>query len=267
DRAGPSTRSHGRRVRPGVRAGRAHHAPAARGTRPVPGGRLGDGEGAYRAAGPDHRPVHHAGGPAPGLGCGGRLRRGLHRLGLRGQCLLALGRTDRRSAAARARAGLAPVAFARPAGEPARAALRRQPPALGQVRGGAHPRGHRLDPRSGARVTRVVVVAHHARRQQAEALAESLEAQLLMDEEGRGAWWNHRRALRWAADQDERVVIMEDDALPVPFFRERAAAVLARWPEELVSFYLGTGRPPQYQARIQRLLADCDDHIVLDTLI
>lgn len=116
-------------------------------------------------------------------------------------------------------------------------------------------------------MTRVVVVAHHARRQQAEALAESLEAQLLMDEEGRGAWWNHRRALRWAADQDERVVIMEDDALPVPVFRERAAAVLARWPEELVSFYLGTGRPPQYQARIQGLLADCDDHIVLDTLI
>lgn len=114
---------------------------------------------------------------------------------------------------------------------------------------------------------RCVVVAHHARRAQAEALATSLDAHLCMDDESHGATWNHRRALEWALQQRERVVVLEDDALPVPGFAERAAAVLERWPDDLVSLYLGTGRPQRFQAEIGERLQVNPDHIRLPSLI
>lgn len=118
---------------------------------------------------------------------------------------------------------------------------------------------------------KIVVVAHHAREAQAVALADRLDARLVMDRTDQGALWGHTEALRWASEQSERVVVMEDDALPVPGFLELAEAWLARFDEELVSFYLGTGRPPQWQKPIQRALAYADftglDHITLPQLI
>lgn len=101
---------------------------------------------------------------------------------------------------------------------------------------------------------KIVIVAHHARRAQAEQLASDLNAHVIMDEVGRGALWGHRKALEWAAQQPERVVIVEDDALPVDGFRDKAVTWLKRLPDDLVSFYLGTGRPPQYQGQIAHLL-------------
>lgn len=115
------------------------------------------------------------------------------------------------------------------------------------------------------------IVGHHARRQQAEALAMSIGAHLLLDEENHGANWNHRRALEWASWQDCRVVIIEDDASPVPDFIEQVSEWLNRFPESLVSFYLGTGRPPQYQMQIAERLIVADktqaDYITLPRLI
>lgn len=116
-----------------------------------------------------------------------------------------------------------------------------------------------------------VVVGHHARRQQAEALASALGAHLLIDDGNHGANWNHRRALEWAAEQSDRVIIIEEDALPVEGFRDKAQDWLARFPDDMLSFYLGTGRPPQYQKEIAGMLVDadrvCSDHIVLSKLI
>lgn len=115
------------------------------------------------------------------------------------------------------------------------------------------------------------VVGHHARRQQAEALALSISAHLLIDEGDGGANANHRRALEWAAEQPCRVVVCEDDALPVAGFTELMDEWLARFPEALVSFYLGTGRPPQYQMPIAERLIVADktqaDYITLPRLI
>lgn len=115
------------------------------------------------------------------------------------------------------------------------------------------------------------VVGHHARRQQAEALAMSIGAHLLIDDGNHGANWNHRRALEWAAEQTCRVVVLEDDALPVHGFAEKVTDWLARFPDDMLSFYLGTGRPPQYQKEIAGMLVDadyvCGDHIVLSKLI
>jgi hypothetical protein len=116
-----------------------------------------------------------------------------------------------------------------------------------------------------------VVVAHHSRRAQAGWLAQLLNAHLLFDEEQHGANWNHRRAIEWASQQDCRVLILEDDALPVPSFADKVAEWLSRFPDDLLSFYLGTGRPPQYQPEIATKLIDTDrhqaDYITLNRLI
>lgn len=83
-----------------------------------------------------------------------------------------------------------------------------------------------------------VVVGHHARRAQADRLASLLGAHVLMDEEGNGANWNHRRAIEWASKQDCRVVILEDDAVPMPGFNDSVHQWLSRFPNDLISFYL-----------------------------
>lgn len=105
-----------------------------------------------------------------------------------------------------------------------------------------------------------VVVGHHTRSFAAVRLANSIGAHLLIDDESRGANWNHRRAIEWAAQQDCRVVILEDDAQPVEGFRHLVSEWLERFPDDLVSFYLGTGRPPQYQPVIAQRLIEADRH-------
>ena len=116
-----------------------------------------------------------------------------------------------------------------------------------------------------------VVVGHHSRRHQAEQLAWSLRAHLLIDEGQHGANWNHRRAIEWASEQSCRVVIVEDDALLVNDFTEKVTAWLERFPDDLCSFYLGTGRPPQYQLEIATKLIDADrrqtDYITINRLV
>lgn len=116
-----------------------------------------------------------------------------------------------------------------------------------------------------------VVVGHHARLGQAQRLAELLDAHLLVDEDNHCANWNHRRAIEWAAEQPCRVVVMEDDALPVRGFIDKLTGWLARFPGDMLSFYLGTGRPPQYQMQIAERLINADkvrsDFIVLQRLI
>lgn len=116
-----------------------------------------------------------------------------------------------------------------------------------------------------------VVVAHHERSESAMLLANEIDAHLFIDEGYHGANWNHRRAIEWAAEQQCRVVILEDDALLVSDFAYKATEWIGRFPEALVSFYLGTGRPPQYQLDIATKLIAADktrsDHITLPRLI
>ncbi|MCK7042637.1 hypothetical protein ACUYGH_13960 [Enterobacter kobei] len=115
------------------------------------------------------------------------------------------------------------------------------------------------------------VVGHHARQQQAEALASAVGAHLLIDEGYAGANANHLRALRWATEQSDRVIIIEDDAIPVTGFSELVGEWLNRFPDDMLSFYLGTGRPPQYQMQIAERLIVADktqaDYITLPRLI
>ncbi|HED1838486.1 TPA: hypothetical protein R4X26_002794 [Citrobacter freundii] len=116
-----------------------------------------------------------------------------------------------------------------------------------------------------------VVVAHHSRKGHAQRLAALLDAHLLIDDGNHGANWNHRRALEWAACQPCRIVVLEDDAMPIPWFAELVVDWLTRFPDDMLSFYLGTGRPPQYQMQIAERLIVADktqaDYITLPRLI
>lgn len=117
-----------------------------------------------------------------------------------------------------------------------------------------------------------VVVGHHSRMGHAQRLAALLDAHLLIDEGNHGANWNHRRALEWAAEQTCRVIIIEDDAQPSKSLNKLVIGHwLNRFPDCLVSFYLGTGRPPQYQMQIAERLILADktnaDFITLPRLI
>jgi hypothetical protein len=116
------------------------------------------------------------------------------------------------------------------------------------------------------------IVAHTSRFDMAVSLADILpNYQIFVDHESKGANANHLRALRWASTQDCRVVIMEDDALPVSGFTDKVTEWLARFPDDMLSFYLGTGRPPQYQREIAGMLVHADrthgDYITLSKLI
>ncbi len=116
-----------------------------------------------------------------------------------------------------------------------------------------------------------IVVGHHSRFASAALLAGELGAHLLIDEGNHGANWNHRRAIEWAAEQSCRVVVLEDDALPVHGFTGKVADWLNRFPDSLISFYLGTGRPPQHQLEIATKLIAADrertDHISMQRLM
>lgn len=116
-----------------------------------------------------------------------------------------------------------------------------------------------------------VVVGHHSRLGHAQLLAAMLDAHLLVDDGNHGANWNHRHAIEWAAEQPCRVVVLEDDALPVPGFAGLVVDWLNRFPDDMLSFYLGTGRPPQYQMQIAERLIVADktqaDYITLPRLI
>ncbi len=115
------------------------------------------------------------------------------------------------------------------------------------------------------------IVAHHSRLEAVMNLKRALNAHFLLDDKDGGANANHRRAIEWASQQDCRVVILEDDALLVDGFTEKVAAWLDRFPDDLLSFYLGTGRPPQYQLEVATKLIESDqrqtDYIIMSRLI
>jgi hypothetical protein len=106
------------------------------------------------------------------------------------------------------------------------------------------------------------VVAHEERLTAATELAHTLGAVISLDDGSKGADANHLEAWRLTQlpDDEECVwsAVFEDDAQPVPDFLAQAESALAVAPEPVVSFYLGTGRPPRWQERIPGALATAD---------
>lgn len=99
---------------------------------------------------------------------------------------------------------------------------------------------------------RFAVVGHVSRAVQCAALQRSLNATLFLDDGTLGEWANHARALKWGADAhddelwaDSWLVVLQDDAQPVPDFRKHVSRALSNVPDDaaLVSLYCGTSRP------------------------
>lgn len=113
----------------------------------------------------------------------------------------------------------------------------------------------------------VCIVTCADRLEQGAKLANRLGASLVCDWDMQGAIAGHVRALEWAERRGERVIIMEDDAIPVDGFAELAADVLGRWHDDLVSLYLGTGYPEAYQPHIEAEVTSGADVVKLQNLI
>ena len=104
----------------------------------------------------------------------------------------------------------------------------------------------------------VIVVAHPDRLKWVELLQRHISVVAVVVDTV-SARSGHLTALRLASQHDERVVIMEDDAIPVEGFDERSDWWADARPGDLLSFYLGTSRPKQFQALVDKRMAVADE--------
>lgn len=100
------------------------------------------------------------------------------------------------------------------------------------------------------------IVGHKERAHAAHKLSAQLGgARIALDNGEYGQGRNHDRAWAMAAETDsEYCVVLEDDAEPIPNFLEQVHKALTVAPAPIISLYLGTSRPPQYQQAIERAL-------------
>ena len=104
---------------------------------------------------------------------------------------------------------------------------------------------------------KIILVTHPSRAPHVALLQRSLDvAATVVDTVS--AKSGHMAALRLAAQLDERVVIMEDDAIPVKNFDELSDYWAILRPNDLISFYLGTSRPRELQNIIAHKIAVAD---------
>lgn len=103
------------------------------------------------------------------------------------------------------------------------------------------------------------IVGHHARRDTAERLAATVDADYLSIDGGTlGCTANHMHVWQQLARYNSTwSVVLEDDAQPVDNFRDQLAA-LDTAPTPIVSLYLGTSRPAAWQIRIRRAINEAD---------
>lgn len=113
----------------------------------------------------------------------------------------------------------------------------------------------------------VCVVTCAARYEKGAALANRLGAHLVCDWDMSGAIAGHILALNWSAGMEGRAIIMEDDAMPVDGFADLVGSALQQYPADLVSLYLGTGYPTQYQPHIEAEVTGGADVVKLQNLI
>lgn len=114
-----------------------------------------------------------------------------------------------------------------------------------------------------------IIVGHHSRIDWISQLQQAIPgAAAVVDNVGEGALQGHIKALKIAREIGERCIIMEDDAIPVVGFDNLARSWADKFPDDLVSFYLGTGRPAAWQTRVDYALEHNEsDHIILPRLI
>lgn len=117
----------------------------------------------------------------------------------------------------------------------------------------------------------IIIVGHIDRMNKIQRLLDYFgrSAVAIIDYKSQGANLAHYRALQKAAEHPDRCIIMEDDAIPVKDFMQKADWALQNSPDIFVSFYLGTGRPRDWQSTVDARLATYPDaeYVWLPTLI
>jgi len=93
----------------------------------------------------------------------------------------------------------------------------------------------------------VVIAAHPKRARMALDTAERSDASMIIWDHSNDEWNTHSRALDII--DSEHGVILQDDALPVPGFYDAAEQAIEQYPDAIISFYVGTGRPMQRSVR------------------
>lgn len=105
----------------------------------------------------------------------------------------------------------------------------------------------------------VGVVAHESRLAHAEQLSDTIQADVFcLDDAAQrlGCERNHKRCWKTLAGHNtDWLLVVEDDAEPVPDFRNQVNQALAVAPAPYVSLYLGTGYPRQWQQRYRETIA------------
>lgn len=115
----------------------------------------------------------------------------------------------------------------------------------------------------------ITIVAHPKREQLALRLCSKVNAEAICwDNHNQGCESSHAKAWEYIHTATEPwVVFLEDDAVPVEFFREQLAQVLAAATTPIVSLYLGRGRPDQWQLPISAVIGTEACFIRSDTLL
>lgn len=105
----------------------------------------------------------------------------------------------------------------------------------------------------------LTVMAHPKRRAAAQRLAVAVGADAIEWDTCDDEWDTGRRAIATHDPAGTHHLVLQDDALPIPDFRHHAAAALEQHPDALVSFYLGTSRPPQWQPAVDDACMRAED--------
>lgn len=101
----------------------------------------------------------------------------------------------------------------------------------------------------------IAVVTCPARGQMGTALASHVNADAICWDVGVGPAHNHLAAWKWLYETGaEWGVVLEDDVQLCTDFRRQLEQALACAPTDIVSLYLGRGRPPHWQERIATLV-------------
>lgn len=114
----------------------------------------------------------------------------------------------------------------------------------------------------------IAIVAHPERQRQATKLADEVKADAVFwDYHGRGGADNHLKAWRFLANSSStHGVVLEDDVELAPNFRNQLAAAILNAPTDIVSLYLGRGRPPQVQEKIARQISNDVSYLISTAL-
>ena len=106
------------------------------------------------------------------------------------------------------------------------------------------------------------IVAHTARAEQAHTLMEQTGAAYMSIDDGTlGCELNHRKVWLWHLEHctTKWAVSLEDDAVPIPDFREQLNAALEQSPSPVVSLYLGKHRVAVWEKRKQLAIIRADN--------